>query len=184
MKKQTLKKMVPGILLLAFVAVVAVVVLIGGGTNSNAMEKQAQGTLEKLLSCTPQQAEAFGAATSPAEAGTPDGTVIDILSSPDAIAEYFTALYGDCMTEECIDDLIADRIFTRCIFLAQKYDSGISAAGLQLSERSGAEGLYSFSTDLQTSAGDSVATAFGSIAMKKIGNDWKASKITATVKQQ
>lgn len=181
MRKEMLKKIVPGILLISFV--VAVIVVIGSKPDSNDMDKQVQITLERLFSCTLQQAEELDAAIFPTEAGTPDGS-IGIVPAPDTIAEYFTALFKDCMIEECINDLIANRTFSRCASLAQEYDSDISMNGLELIKRPSVEGLYTFSAKLQTSAGNSVAVAFGTISMEKVGKDWKASKITATVNPQ
>lgn len=176
-----LKKVVPGILLIPFA--IAVIVVIVGKPSINDPEKQAQSILERLFSCTLQQAEEMIAAAFPTEVGKPDGG-IGIVTGPDTRAEYFTALFEDCMTEECINVLLANRVFSRSISLAQKYDSDISMTDLELVERPSMEGLYTFSANLQTSAGNSVAVAFGTISMERVGKDWKASKITATVNQQ
>lgn len=144
------------------------------------MEAGARTALEKLLSCTTAQAEELEAISLPEPAG--DGTV-GIAPAPDGIGEFFEDLLGDCMTEECIAGVTADRVFGRTMVLAKGHNADITVSGLELTPRGSTEGMYDFAAQLGTPVG-AVASARGSVMVEKSGEGWKASRVLVKVTEQ
>lgn len=99
------------------------------------------------------------------------------------VTDYLTKRFGDVMTDGCIEMLIANRIPSRIAAPIQKLDTDLQAQGLQLTRRSGEREVYDFSAELRTPEGDLAATTYGNLTMEQEGDSWKASRITATVKE-
>lgn len=146
-----------------------------------AMEAGARTALERLLTCTLDQAAEFeAAALPPGPAG--DGT-IGIAPAPDGVGRFFEDLLGDCMTGEGIAGVTADRVFGRTMALAREHNADISVSGLELTPRGSTQGLYDFTARLEAPAG-TVASALGSVMMVKTGEGWKASQALVKVTEQ
>ena len=87
-------------------------------------------------------------------------------------AAFYQAQFGDCMTQQCLEKLLANRLPTRIASLSGQ------PAGLTLQKRSGADHCYDFSADLQAADGTTTASVTGTITMVKEDGAWKASDLT------
>ena len=91
-------------------------------------------------------------------------------------AAFYQAQFGDCMTQQCLEKLLANRLPTRIASLSGQ------PAGLTLQKRSGADHCYDFSADLQAADGTTTASVTGTITMVKEDGAWKASDLTLNLK--
>ena len=89
---------------------------------------------------------------------------------------FYQAQFGDCMTQQCLEKLLANRLPTRIASLSGQ------PAGLTLQKRSGADHCYDFSADLQAADGTTTASVTGTITMVKEDGAWKASDLTLNLK--
>ena len=90
-------------------------------------------------------------------------------------AAFYQAQFGDCMTQTCLEKLLANRLPTRIASLSGQ------PAGLTLQKRSGADHCYDFSADLQAADGTTTASVTGTITMVKEDGAWKASDLTLSL---
>ena len=145
-------------------------------------EQSAQSTLEHVLSCTVQEADDFEAALeeikqAAAETGDETGMI-----SVDGLETYFQGRFGDDLTEECLNRMMADRTIAVSIKLAEQHQSDIQAEDIQLTEKSGAEDMYDFEAKLVTSADSKqVASVTGVVTMEESQSSWKISNLTVKV---
>lgn len=162
---------------------VIVFAVIGYKQGSSDLERQSRAALKQLLSCTLQQAEDFDAAAETTQAVmesmTDSGT--GLTQDVNKLQDYLIEQFGDYMTNECIEKLAMNRIFYQSAALAKQFDSDIEATEMELVQCAGEQERYTFSVEIKTSAGDSVAAAKGIISMKKDKDKWKASHITLTM---
>lgn len=91
-------------------------------------------------------------------------------------AAFYQAQFGDCMTQTCLEKLLANRLPTRIASLSGQ------PAGLTLQKRSGADHCYDFSADLKAADGTTTASVTGTITMVKEDGAWKASDLTLNLK--
>ena len=166
----------------------AVVALCGGiigglvvcGTDKRyPPEIWARQALTELLTVTVDQAEEFYALPVPTPA---PGDVPGITSAPEDIDRFFIHLCGNTITEECRQNLIADRVFTRIAGYVLEKGREVSFAGVDFTERAGAKNLYNYTARL-TSNDDPVGEAVGTIQMVKNDDNrsWSASRISVTI---
>ena len=90
----------------------------GAGSGS---EQSAQSALEHVLSCTVQEAADFETASeeikqAAEETGDETGIV-----SVDGLETYFQGRFGDDLTEDCLNKMMADRTIAVSIKLAEQY---------------------------------------------------------------
>ena len=91
-------------------------------------------------------------------------------------AAFYQAQFGDRMTQQCLEKLLANRLPTRIAALSGQ------PTNLTLHKRSGADNCYDFSADLQAADGTTTANASGTITMVKEDGAWKASDLTLNLK--
>lgn len=165
------------------IVILAITILIGYKKGERNSEQQSQIVLNQLLSCSLQQAEDFDAAVvlSSVEAAT--DSEMGLVQSDGKLKAYLIERFGDFMTDSCIEELAMSRTFYRSITLAKKFSSDIKTGEVELKKRSGEQECYTFSVSIKTSGGNTVATAHGTISMKKDGGKWKASQITLTMNE-
>ena len=166
MKSETFRKQALS-LIAFFVAIAAVFTLTR--LRSDPAGKQAQAILTQLLSSSDAVEPAVDASASGSEPG---------LSSVDdsGFVAHYQAQFGDCMTQQCLEKLLANRLPTRIASLSGR------PTGLTLQKRSGADHCYDFSADLQAADGTTTASVTGTITMVKEDGAWKASDLTLNLK--
>lgn len=151
----------------------------GAGSGS---EQSAQSALEHVLSCTVQEADDFETASeeikqAAAETGDETGMI-----SVDGLETYFQGRFGDDLTEDCMNRMMADRTIAVSIKLAEQYQSDILAEDIQLTKRSGNEDMYDFEAKLVTAADSKqVASVTGVVTMEESQSSWKISNLTLKV---
>lgn len=167
-------------IVLVFVTAGAVIGCKQDGSNP---ERQARAALEQLISCTLQQADEFDAATEITQASIElaqdSGT--GLTQDDGRLQDYLIERFGGSMTDACIEELAMNRTFYQSITLARQFNSDIEAGEIELTKCSGEQECYTFSAEIKTSAGDSVAAVQGKISMKKDEEEWKAYHIICTV---
>ena len=89
---------------------------------------------------------------------------------------FYQAQFGDSMTKDCLDRVLANRLPTRIAALSGQ------PTELTLHKRSGADHCYDFSADLQAADGTTTASVTGTITMVKEDGAWKASDLTLNLK--
>lgn len=151
----------------------------GAGSDS---ELSAQSALEHVLSCTVQEAADFETASEEIkQAATETGDETGMISV-DGLETYFQERFGDDLTEECMNRMMADRTIAVSIKLSEQYQSDILAEDIQLTKRSGNEDMYDFEAKLITSADSKqVATVAGVVTMEESKSSWKISNLTLKV---
>lgn len=181
-RKETSVKWFRYILSIILVYVIAAA-LIGNKHGSSNPEQQSRAALEQLFSCTLQQADEFDAATEITEVSIElaEDRGTGLTQDDGRLRDYLVEQFGGSMTNACIEELAMNRTFYQSIALAKQYNSDIEAGEVELKKCSGEQECYTFSAELKTSAGDSVATAQGKISMKKDEAEWKAYHIICTV---
>lgn len=151
----------------------------GAGSGS---EQSAQSALEHVLSCTVQEADDFETASeeikqAAAETGDETGMI-----SVDGLETYFQGRFGDDLTEDCMNRMMADRTIAVSIKLAEQHQSDILAEDIQLTKRSGNEDMYDFEAKLVTAADSKqIASVTGVVTMEESQSSWKISNLTVKV---
>ena len=167
MKSETFRKQ--ALSLIVFFVAVAAVFFVASRLRGDPAEKQAQTILTQLLSSSdavePAADDSY-AASEPGLVQVDDG----------GFAAFYQAQFGDCMTQQCLEKLLANRLPTRIASLSGQ------PAGLTLQKRSGADHCYDFSADLQAADGTTTASVTGTITMVKEDGAWKASDLTLNLK--
>ena len=169
MKSETFRKQALS-LIVFFVAIAAVFALTR--LRSDPAGKQAQTILTQLLSSSDAVEPAADDSYTASEPGL-------VQVDDGGFAAFYQAQFGDCMTQQCLEKLLANRLPTRITALAGQSGDKLVPADLTLKKRAGAENCYDFSAALLT-ATDSTAAAqvSGTITMVKEDGRWKASAIT------
>ena len=169
MKSETFRKQALS-LIVFFVAIAAVFALTR--LRSDPAGKQAQTILTQLLSSSDAVEPAAHDSYTASEPGL-------VQVDDGGFAAFYQAQFGDCMTQTCLEKLLANRLPTRITALAGQSSDKLVPADLTLKKRAGAENCYDFSAALLTVT-DSTAAAqvSGTITMVKEDGRWKASAIT------
>lgn len=154
-------------LVLFFAAVAAVFAL--AGLSKDPAKKQAEFVVQQLLSCSSAVEPAADDSYTASEPGL-------VQVDDGGFAAFYQAQFGDCMTQQCLEKLLANRLPTRIASLSGQ------PAGLTLQKRSGADHCYDFSADLQAADGTNTASVTGTITMVKEDGAWKASDLTLNLK--
>lgn len=174
MKSETFRKQ--ALSLIVFFVAVAAVFFLAERMRADPAGKQAQFIVTQLLSGT-------GAAEPAADLSAASGSEPGIVSADDSgLVAFYRAQFADCMTDDCLNTLLANRLPTRIASLAQQQGDSLEPTALQLHRRTGDAVCFRFSADLQTVGGKNiVGTASGTITMVKEDGVWKASAVTLTV---
>lgn len=167
MKSETFRKQ--ALSLIVFFVAVAAVFFVASRLRGDPAEKQAQTILTQLLSSS----DAVEPAVDDSAVGSEPGLVqVD----DGGFMAFYQAQFGDCITQQCLEKLLANRLPTRIAALSGQ------PAGLTLQKRSGADHCYDFSANLQAADGTTTASVTGTITMVKEDGAWKASDLTLNLK--
>lgn len=167
MKSETFRKQ--ALSLIVFFVAVAAVFFVASRLRGDPAEKQAQTILTQLLSSSDAVEPAVDDSYTASEPGL-------VQVDDGGFAAFYQAQFGDCMTQQCLEKLLANRLPTRIASLSGQ------PAGLTLQKRSGADHCYDFSADLQAADGTNTASVTGTITMVKEDGAWKASDLTLNLK--
>lgn len=167
MKSETFRKQ--ALSLIIFFVAVAAVFFVASRLRGDPAEKQAQTILTLLLSSSDAVEPAADDSYTASEPGL-------VQVDDGGFAAFYQAQFGDCMTQQCLEKLLANRLPTRIDSLSGQ------PAGLTLQKRSGADHCYDFSADLQAADGTTTASVTGTITMVKEDGAWKASDLTLNLK--
>ena len=167
MKSETFRKQ--ALSLIIFFVAVAAVFFVASRLRGDPAEKQAQTILTQLLSSSDAVEPAADDSYTASEPGLVQVDDGDFMA-------FYQAQFGDCMTQQCLEKLLANRLPTRIASLSGQ------PAGLTLQKRSGADNCYDFSADLQADDGATTASVTGTITMVKEDGAWKASDLTLNLK--
>ena len=167
MKSETFRKQ--ALSLIIFFVAVAAVFFVASRLRSDPAGKQAQTILTQLLSSSDAVEPAADDSYTASEPGLVQVDGGDFMA-------FYQAQFGDCMTQQCLEKLLANRLPTRIASLSGQ------PAGLTLQKRSGADHCYDFSADLQAADGTTTASVTGTITMVKEDGSWKASDLTLNLK--
>ena len=169
--------------MIAALILVCVMAIAGcGKQQAGAGSGSEQSALEHVLSCTVQEADDFETASeeikqAAEETGDETGIV-----SVDGLETYFQGRFGDDLTEDCLNKMMADRTIAVSIKLAEQYQSDILAEDIQLTKRSGNEDMYDFEAKLVTAADSKrIASVTGVVTMEESQSSWKISNLTVKV---
>lgn len=144
-------------------------------------EQSAQGALEHVLSGTVQEAADFETASEEVKKTVETGNETGLVSV-DGLENYFQERFGDDLTEECMNRMMADRTIAVSIKLAEQYQSDILTEDMQLTKRSGDENMFDFEAKLVTAADSKqVASVTGVVTMEESQSSWKISNLTVKV---
>ena len=169
MKSETFRKQALS-LIVFFVAIAAVFALTR--LRSDPAGKQAQTILTQLLSSSDAVEPAADDSYTASEPGL-------VQVDDGGFMAFYQAQFGDCMTKDCLDRVLANRLPTRITALAGQAGDKLQPADLTLKKRAGAENCYDFSAALLTAADNTAAAQVsGTITMVKEDGRWKASAIT------
>ena len=150
----------------------------GAGSGS---EQSAQSALEHVLSCTVQEAADFETASEEVKKAAETGDETGLVSV-DGLENYFQTRFGDDLTEECMNRMMADRTIAVSIKLEEQYQSDILAEDIQLTKRSGDEDMYDFEAKLVAAADSKqIASVTGVVTMEESQSSWKISNLTVKV---
>ena len=163
MKSETFRKQ--ALSLIVFFVAIAAVFFVASRLRSDPAGKQAQTILTQLLSSSDAVEPAVDDSYTASEPGL-------VQVDDGGFAAFYQAQFGDCMTQQCLEKLLANRLPTRIASLSGQ------PAGLTLQKRSGADHCYDFSADLQAADGTTTASVTGTITMVKEDGAWKASDLT------
>ena len=163
MKSETFRKQ--ALSLIVFFVAVAAVFFVASRLRGDPAEKQAQTILTQLLSSSDAVEPAADDSYTASEPGL-------VQVDDGGFMAFYQAQFGDCMTQQCLEKLLANRLPTRIAALSGQ------PAGLTLQKRSGAGHCYDFSADLQAADGTTTASVTGTITMVKEDGAWKASDLT------
>ena len=167
MKSETFRKQ--ALSLIIFFVAVAAVFFVASRLRGDPAEKQAQTILTQLLSSSDAVEPAADDSYTASEPGL-------VQVDDGGFAAFYQAQFGDCMTQQCLEKLLANRLPARIASLSGQ------PAGLTLQKRSGADHRYDFSADLQAADGTTTASVTGTITMVKEDGAWKASDLTLNLK--
>lgn len=167
MKSETFRKQ--ALSLIIFFVAVAAVFFVASRLRGDPAEKQAQTILTQLLSSSDAVEPAADDSYTASEPGLVQVDDGDFMA-------FYQAQFGDCMTQQCLEKLLANRLPTRIASLSGQ------PARLTLQKRSGADNCYDFSADLQADDGATTASVSGTITMVKEDGAWKASDLTLNLK--
>ena len=167
MKSETFRKQ--ALSLIIFFVAVAAVFFEASRLRGDPAEKQAQTILTQLLSSSDAVEPAADDSYTASEPGL-------VQVDDGGFMAFYQAQFGDCMTQQCLEKLLANRLPTRIASLSGQ------PAGLTLQKRSGADNCYDFSADLQADDGTTTASVTGTITMVKEDGAWKASDLTLNLK--
>lgn len=167
MKSETFRKQ--ALSLIIFFVAVAAVFFVASRLRGDPAEKQAQTILTLLLSSSDAVEPAADDSYTASEPGL-------VQVDDGGFAAFYQAQFGDCMTQQCLEKLLANRLPTCIASLSGQ------PAGLTLQKRSGADHCYDFSADLQAADGTTTASVTGTITMVKEDGAWKASDLTLNLK--
>lgn len=167
MKSETFRKQ--ALSLIVFFVAVAAVFFVASRLRGDPAEKQAQTILTQLLSSSDAVEPAADDSYTASEPGL-------VQVDDGGFMAFYQAQFGDCMTQQCLEKLLANRLPTRIASLSGQ------PAGLTLQKRSGADHCYDFSADLQAADGTTTASVTGTITMVKEDGAWKASDLTLNLK--
>lgn len=167
MKSETFRKQ--ALSLIVFFVAVAAVFFVASRLRGDPAEKQAQTILTQLLSSSDAVEPAADDSYTASEPGL-------VQVDDGGFAAFYQAQFGDCMTQQCLEKLLANRLPTRIASLSGQ------PAGLTLQKRSGADHCYDFSADLLAADGTTTASVTGTITMVKEDGAWKASDLTLNLK--
>lgn len=167
MKSETFRKQ--ALSLIIFFVAVAAVFFVASRLRGDPAEKQAQTILTLLLSSSDAVEPAADDSYTASEPGL-------VQVDDGGFAAFYQAQFGDCMTQQCLEKLLANRLPTRIASLSGQ------PAGLTLQKRSGADHCYDFSADLLAADGTTTASVTGTITMVKEDGAWKASDLTLNLK--
>ena len=167
MKSETFRKQ--ALSLIFFFVAVAAVFFVASRLRGDPAENQAQTILTQLLSSSDAVEPAADDSYTASEPGL-------VQVDDGGFAAFYQAQFGDCMTQQCLEKLLANRLPTRIASLSGQ------PAGLTLQKRSGADHCYDFSADLQAADGTTTASVTGTITMVKEDGAWKASDLTLNLK--
>lgn len=167
MKSETFRKQ--ALSLIIFFVAVAAVFFVASRLRGDPAEKQAQTILTQLLSSSNAVEPAADDSYTASEPGL-------VQVDDGGFAAFYQAQFGDCMTQTCLEKLLANRLPTRIASLSGQ------PAELTLQKRSGADHCYDFSADLQAADGTTTASVTGTITMVKEDGAWKASDLTLNLK--
>lgn len=167
MKSETFRKQ--ALSLIIFFVAIAAVFFVASRLRGDPAEKQAQTILTQLLSSSDAVEPAADDSYTASEPGLVQVDGGDFMA-------FYQAQFGDCMTQQCLEKLLANRLPTRIASLSGQ------PAGLTLQKRSGADHCYDFSADLQAADGTTTASVTGTITMVKEDGAWKASDLTLNLK--
>ena len=167
MKSETFRKQ--ALSLIVFFVAVAAVFFVASRLRGDPAEKQAQTILTQLLSSSDAVEPAADDSYTASEPGL-------VQVDDGGFAAFYQAQFGDCMTQQCLEKLLVNRLPTRIASLSGQ------PAGLTLQKRSGADHCYDFSADLQAADGTTTASVTGTITMVKEDGAWKASDLTLNLK--
>lgn len=167
MKSETFRKQ--ALSLIVFFVAVAAVFFVASRLRGDPAGKQAQTILTQLLSSSDAVEPAADDSYTASEPGL-------VQVDDGGFAAFYQAQFGDCMTQQCLEKLLANRLPTRIAALSGQ------PTNLTLQKRSGADHCYDFSADLQADDGATTASASGTITMVQEDGAWKASDITLTLK--
>lgn len=167
MKSETFRKQ--ALSLIVFFVAVAAVFFVASRLRGDPAEKQAQTILTQLLSSSDAVEPAADDSYTASEPGL-------VQVDDGGFMAFYQAQFGDCMTQQCLEKLLANRLPTRIASLSGQ------PGGLTLQKRSGADHCYDFSADLQAADGTNTASVTGTITMVKEDGAWKASDLTLNLK--
>lgn len=167
MKSETFRKQ--ALSLIVFFVAVAAVFFVASRLRGDPAEKQAQTILTQLLSSSDAVEPAADDSYTASEPGL-------VQVDDGGFAAFYQAQFGDCMTQTCLEKLLANRLPTRIASLSGQ------PAGLTLQKRSDADHCYDFSANLQAADGTTTASVTGTITMVKEDGAWKASDLTLNLK--
>ena len=167
MKSETFRKQ--ALSLIVFFVAVAAVFFVASRLRGDPAEKQAQTILTQLLSSSDAVEPAADDSYTASEPGL-------VQVDDGGFMAFYQAQFGDSMTQQCLEKLLANRLPTRIASLSGQ------PAGLTLQKRSGADHCYDFSADLQAADGTTTASVTGTITMVKEDGAWKASDLTLNLK--
>lgn len=163
--------------------IIVVTVIWGCGKKGDESEQSAVNVLEQVFGCSLQDAEDLDAVfvemKEEAEAGSEPG----ISQAGEGLEDYFRNEFGNSMTEECLEKIMANRTCVLSRVLAKQVSSDIAVEEIEMKKRSGEQVIFDFSAKLIKAAdGTQISEINGNITMIYDETEWKASNLDATVK--
>lgn len=151
---------------------------LNGETQDSTSESQiVHQVLYTLLNSTPQQAAEIDALMTVPTVSQPG-----IVSGGDGLPDYIDQLYQHLLTEDCRNQILANRSFYRTAALAQKHECEIQPGYMVYSERTYGQPVYDYSIDLM--AGEwTCAHASGTVTLTRQDEDWKVSNLTLNMQE-